>query len=255
MARVQTVEKSLKSPGACGKCNTIIAKGQPYRWFKFRYGGGGKRVRCTAAACAPRPSELTGSDKLSRVYAVGESVSDALEAFRESYDLDDLKSALTDGAEQLREVAGEYRESAENMESGMNGNRMPMCDELEEKADHLEGVADELDSAEANLPERDEDEDSVEHVDELTDEQVCEMIGVESAEGTFEAHLLEHVQGEHDDFDGKSEGDKASILSDARETLIEAKRDELREEAKEKLDAWVAEVEGEVEQFTSIDVS
>lgn len=153
--RVNAVKRCRKSPGSCGKCGRKISKRDPYRFWKFRFGG--RRVRCMEARCSPRASDLTNSDKLSRVYAVGETIEDAIEAFRKDFDVEALKGACGGAAEELREVAGEYRESAESVESGMNGNRMPICDELEEKADNLESKADEIDQAAGDLEEFDEE--------------------------------------------------------------------------------------------------
>jgi peptidoglycan hydrolase CwlO-like protein len=246
MARVNTVEKSLKSPGTCGKCNKQICKGEGYRWWAFRYGGGGKRVRCLDASCRPRQSELTQSDKLSRVYSVSEAMEDAIEAFREDKAVEDLKSALTDGAEQLREVAQEYRDSAESIESGMN-NRMPVCDELEEKADVLEGVADEMESAESNLPER-EGEDP----EEMDEDKIKELLDEEHGDlDDYCAGLLREEDSHFDDL--KQEGQDEKVTNKIDE-LVEAKRDELKTEWQEETDRWVDEVAGEVEQFTSIEV-
>jgi len=153
--RVNKVEKARKAPGSCAKCGKKIQAGAPYRWWKFRYGG--KRLRCMECP-SPRPSELTNSDKLSRCYEAGESISDAIEAFRKDYEIENLRGAMEEAAGQIREVAEEYRESAANVESGMNGNRMPICDELEEKADNLESKADEIESAAGDLEEFDEDQ-------------------------------------------------------------------------------------------------
>lgn len=154
MPRVNTVKKARKSPGACGKCSKPIKAGAPYIHWKFRYGG--KRIRCSTCP-RPRQSELTNSDKLSRVYAAGEAVGDAIDAFRKDLDEEGLRSALESAAEELREVAEEYRESSSNVESGMNGNRMPICDELDEKADNLDAKADELEDAAGAITEFDED--------------------------------------------------------------------------------------------------
>src|SRR4029077_7595774 len=148
------VKKARKSPGTCGKCGKKIPKDSPYLHWKFRYGG--KRIRCTTRP-RPRQSELTNSDKLSRCYGAGEAIAAAIDQFRKDGELEDLRSALESAAEEIREVAEEYRDSASNVESGMNGNRMPICDELEEKADNLDGKADEIEQAAGGLDEFDED--------------------------------------------------------------------------------------------------
>ena len=135
--RVHHVERS-RSKLTCDKCSATIRKGQPYRWaqaYRSR-----KKVRCDKLACAFRPSDLTGSDKLSRVYAAQEAAEDAISG---AEDCDAFVSLCGDMATELREVADEYREAAEAM--GGAGQ------EMEEKADNLEGWADEVESACSNL--------------------------------------------------------------------------------------------------------
>lgn len=166
MPRVIAVDKARKSPGTCGKCGKEIDKGTSYIWWKFRYGG--KRIRCKNCP-RPRQSELTNSDKLSRCYAAGEGIEDAIDSFRKNYDVEDLRQAMEDAAAEIMEVAEEYRDSASNVESGMNGNRMPICDELEEKADNLEGKASDLESAASELEEFDEDQVKEDAESELED--------------------------------------------------------------------------------------
>lgn len=243
MARVNTVEKSLKSPGNCGRCNKTIKKGEPYRWTKPRYGG--KKIRCMDAACRFRSSDLTSSDKLSRAHAAGEAVEDALEAFRESREIEDLNSALSDAAEQLREVAGEYRESADNMESGMNGNRMPMCDELEEKAQNLEDKADEMDGG--SLPELEEEDPA-----DLTDDQIKELL--ESEHGDLDSYATELLTESDEHFTDKPKEGQEELVTNKIDELVEGKRTELKEEYEQAVENWVEEVCGEVEEFTNIEV-
>jgi hypothetical protein len=162
MPRVTTVQHARKSGHSCGKCNKPIKKGDTYKWWKPRYGG--KHFRCVESACAPRASDLTSSDKLSRVYGAGESIEDAIADFRKDKDIEALKLALSDAAQELNDVAQEYRDSASNIENGFNGNRVPMCDELEEKADNLESKAGDIESV--DLEDFDEDAAKAEAEDE-----------------------------------------------------------------------------------------
>lgn len=202
MPRVNSVDKARKSPGTCGKCSKKIDQGQGYIWWKFRYGG--KRIRCSTCP-RPRQSELTNSDKLSRCYAAGEAIEDAIDAFRKSLDVEDLRQALEDAANELTEVAEEYRDSASNVESGMNGNRMPICDELEEKADNLESKASELESAASELEEFDEDQAKEDAENDLEGEEM-------SAEKR-EAKIEEIVQEKKDDW-ADEQVSKAEDLTD-----------------------------------------
>jgi len=75
MPRVTTVKKSRKSPGKCFRCDKTIPKGAGYRWWKFRFGR--KVIRCLKCPY-PRPSELTRSDKLSRIYEASEAIEEII---------------------------------------------------------------------------------------------------------------------------------------------------------------------------------
>jgi hypothetical protein len=163
MPRVTSVAKAQKSPGKCGKCGAEIKAGEAYKWWAFRYGG--KRVRCGSCP-TPRASELTQS-KMSGVFAAQENAQDAISAFRDgSHDsADDLTSALESAAEDIRSVGEEYRESSQNIEDGFQ-HRTQMCDDLEEKADALDSVADELSNASSDF--EDFDAENVEGIDDET---------------------------------------------------------------------------------------
>lgn len=130
MPKVNTVDKARKSPGDCGKCGAKIKAGMPYRWAKGRYGP--KKVRCPK--CAFRPSDLTGSDKLSRLYSARESVEDVL--VPDFDDTDAVRDAISSAVDEAREVASEYSDAAENMSATR--------DEMEEKSSQCESWADEL---------------------------------------------------------------------------------------------------------------
>lgn len=133
--RVNHVEKSRKSPGNCGSCRKEIPAGAPYKWAQGRYTD--KKIRC--GECQFRPSDLTGSDKLSRVYAAQETLQDFLASWSNDDGLDGLQDACSTAAEEIREVAQEYSDAAEAM--GGAG------EEMQEKADNLEGWAEEIEDA------------------------------------------------------------------------------------------------------------
>jgi hypothetical protein len=132
--RVNTVDRCRKSPGTCGRCGTKITEGMGYRWAKGRYTG--KKVRCLNAACHFRPSDLTGSDKLSRLYSAREEVEDVLAT--DFDDADEVRSALETAAGEAREVGEEYAEASSNLDGRLN------AEELDEKAQQCENWADEL---------------------------------------------------------------------------------------------------------------
>jgi hypothetical protein len=141
--RVHTVKKARKAQGHCGKCGKEIGVGDGYRWIKFRRGP--RRIRCLDSKCGFRSSDMTQSDKLSRVYGAQEAAEDAIGEW-ESDETSDLKSALEDAASEIREVGEEYRESAENIREHFAESST--ADECEEKADELEGWADTIENVE-----------------------------------------------------------------------------------------------------------
>lgn len=145
-----------------------IKKGTTYYWWKFRHGG--KRYSATR----PRASQLTQSDKLSRVYAADEALQDAIGAASSP---EDLVSALNDAAEVAREVAEEYTESADNIEQSFSSS--PTADDCREKAGELEGWADELEEAVSQIESLDEDDgdedQQMEQASEMALEPSCPL--------------------------------------------------------------------------------
>ena len=111
MPRVTRVAKAQKAQGSCSKCGKKIAKGDPYIWWKFRFGG--KRVRC--AECPPKPSDLTQSEYLSQVYDLEERIGDInnddptaaiseLESIADDWDYVEPVLVPEDGILHLREL-------------------------------------------------------------------------------------------------------------------------------------------------------
>lgn len=166
MPRVNYVKKARKAQGTCSGCGNKIEKGDEYKWIKFRYGG--KRKRC--GTCRFRPSDLTNSDKLSRVYAAQEAAEDAI-ADWDGQDHTDLQSALEEAASQIREVAEEYQESCDNIRDSFSESAT--ADECEEKAQELESWADSLEDVDFEdweAEEEDEDDKKDDKDDEPKDE-------------------------------------------------------------------------------------
>lgn len=118
-----------------------ILKGESYYSWQLH----GQRVQ--RSKTPPRPSQLTGSDKLSRAYAAQEALQDAIQAATSP---DELAEALQTAAEATREVADEYNESADNMEQAFP-NGSPNIESCREKAEALNSFADECDDAAATI--------------------------------------------------------------------------------------------------------
>ena len=151
--RVNTVGKCRKSPGKCGKCGVVIKAGDKYRWAAGRFTG--KKVRCDKLKCQLRPSDLTGSDKLSRLYSAREDLEDFIGTDFES--ADEVKDAIQAAADEAREVASEYEEAVSALDGRLNS------DELQDKADQCNAWADELDNVdveefEPNPDDKDDEE-------------------------------------------------------------------------------------------------
>lgn len=159
MPRVHAKTKSNRGrTRTCGRCGKTIEPGERYFTWSFRYGG----AHFACSAHYPRASELTQS-KMGQVYAALENAEDAVAL---ATDLDDVEVAVQGAAEGVREVADEYREAAEAM--GAAGA------ENEEKADSLEGFADELESWEPAFVE-DEEGDALESAKDEARERLGEV--------------------------------------------------------------------------------
>lgn len=170
MTRVHLVNRSRKA-SVCSKCGGILPVGSAYRHASpgFR---GRKIVRCMKPECSFRQSDLTTS-KMSSAYAAIESAEDILSNGMGS--LDDIRSTLQQAADEIRDVAQEYRD-ANHAWGETNGAENY---EWVEKADELEGFADELENWE---PSEEHDESAWSGEDDTTpgwdtsDDYISEMI-------------------------------------------------------------------------------
>lgn len=172
MPRVNTVQKTKKAR-KCGKCGDSIEIGQPYRWWKFRYGG--KYVRCMKPDCSPKPSDLTQSAFLGGMAEAEQSLGDAVRQVQEDQDLNSFAEELRGIASTVRELGEEAQSSLDNMPEGLQQGdtgqlleqRASTCEEI---ADALEEAADSAENAFSELPEDEPKED-------WTDEQLNSLAG------------------------------------------------------------------------------
>ncbi len=135
---------------ACSKDGAPILRGQRYMWVKPR-SAYRKMVRCMSHPF--KQSEITTS-KMSGVYAAQEDATANLEGLRGTPgDVADLKSELETAAESIREVGQEYRDAADASPTGL-----VFGEDLNEKADEIDGAADELESWDADEDEPDFDQ-------------------------------------------------------------------------------------------------
>lgn len=143
MSRVNTVAKARKSPGKCGMCGKEIPAGAGYRYWKFRYGG--KHLRCMNCP-PPKTSELTSNAKISSLLAAQEYAEEAIDKWeKDPGDAESLTSILEECAGSIREVAEEFRESAQAIEDGFQ-HETEMSAEMNDKGENLDSAADELES-------------------------------------------------------------------------------------------------------------
>lgn len=190
--RINRVKHSL-TEHVCGKCSvkirasrdekkrvpnkrtgktewkTVRILGDSYIWIKFNRGP--KKIRCAQPSCTFRASDMTTSDKLARAYGAQEQAEDEISTWGGTADdpasTDDLKQALDTAAEEIREVAGEYGESADSLEQTFTGGS-PTIDECREKQENLESWADELESV--SFEEWDEDAEHEPSEDQTAEE-------------------------------------------------------------------------------------
>jgi hypothetical protein len=140
----------------CGKCGLEIKPGMPYKWIKPKSGpyGGSMMVRCEAC---PTWNVWDYSSSLSARLA--QISHDAWNDFPEDATTEDEISEWASGvAEQVRDLAQEKRDSADNIRDGF-GHDTYQSEELDQVADDLEGWADEIEGLDVPALPEPEDED------------------------------------------------------------------------------------------------
>lgn len=202
MARVTYVKKAQGRkngrPRHCTKCRTEIKPGDPYKWFSTRIGRMSQR-KDFCDNCQIRASDQTTSPHLQTIYLAQESAQDSI---GDGATLTDLAEAVRGYAEGVREAGESYGESADNIEEGF-GHETYQSEEIREKSQACESLADELDSA----------ADEIEGMDD-PDEDVS--VFLDDYEGDVE--------------DGE-DGESKPVDADDFETFVEEKREERREAA------------------------
>ena len=177
LAKVEQVKAARKPQGECESCGTEIKVGDPYLHFTVGFRSTFKRVRCTAGPCHPRPSERESS-KLAAVYAAQENAHDTIRLLTvegQDYDafIESIKEVMSGLADETREVVEEYRDAAVDP----NGNTFNSV--AEERADTLEGAADEVENWDPDSDEPQDGESDEEWVDAVKDEAYQAIDGME----------------------------------------------------------------------------
>lgn len=149
--KVTVADKSKPLPNRkCGKCGIEIEVGQPYKHISPKSGPYGGRTLYRCDSC---PSWQVWEYSSSLGARTAQISYEAWEQIDGAESVDDVQSILSATAEEIRGLAGEKRESAENIESGF-GHPTEKSDELNQIADDLESWADEVEAA--DVPETDE---------------------------------------------------------------------------------------------------
>lgn len=173
--KVTFVKKARKDQGTCDACHLPILAGQAYKYFQPRFGPAHKRH----TACPHwKPSQMVSNEKLSALYAAQEAAEDAINNWNPSpqdkhLDTSELDAILSDAAQDFREVAEMYQESASNIEDGF-GHSTSMSEEMTEKAEEIESFADNLESAVFDDPPEKEDDISLDEWEDYVDSWVDE---------------------------------------------------------------------------------
>lgn len=146
--RVTTEDKTQPLPNRkCDKCGVEIKPGDSYKWTKTKGAyGGTKRFRC--ANCPTWQHHELSNSWSARVGQVTGSF-DGFDGETE----DDAQSILDDLAEQIRGLAEESRETAENVREGF-GHDTFVSEQADERADELDAFADEIEGTEGPGPAR-----------------------------------------------------------------------------------------------------
>lgn len=157
----------------CGRCGKEIEPGMGYYWWANKRPGSGsgyKQIRCEEHP--PTLAERTPgrAGQLMQIQSDLERSIGACEGY------DDLTNAQQEAADAIREFGAEFTEGADNMESGF-GHETYQSQELHEKGEALESLADDIESL--DIEEFDEDAvraELAEDNDEADEDEIEELL-------------------------------------------------------------------------------
>lgn len=181
---------------AAKKDNPVAKTGEPYYWWKFRFGG--KHYSRTR----PRQSQLTQSAYLGSVYSIIEQIEDA-----ELNSVEDFEALVESVRGDMEALRDETQSSLDNMPDSLQES--PTGQLLQERIDALENIDSEMDcfdEFEFEEEELDEDDYAVEDYD-----------SVEERDEAFKADKEEHESQE----ESRREEELGSWLEDAKTSLGE----------------------------------
>jgi len=149
MPQVHFVKSAAKDHGH-------IKKGQPYYWWKFRYGG--KRVSLTR----PRPSQLTQSEFIGAVLSLQERVEDSFPST-----VEDFESERDDIISELENLRDETQEKFDNVPESLQYG--PTGELLQTRIDSLDSVISDLESLDVDFDADDLEKEEDEEDDDFED--------------------------------------------------------------------------------------
>jgi len=148
---MKVTERDLTRPKPmpqCSKCGVVIEVGQPYKYTETY---NRTIIRCEACP-TPQPWEYSSSLS-ARVAQLEHEANQACDA---ATDLESLEAARDDFAAEVRSLAEEKEEAAQNMEDGF-GHSTYQSDEIRDVAEQLSSWADDIESVDfPELPEPEE---------------------------------------------------------------------------------------------------
>lgn len=213
MPRVNYSPRSRKLR-KCGSCGAEIQIGEPYRYWKLRYGG--KYTRCMKPECAPKPHELTSA----KYGPLLSAAADAETAVNLAGSIEDINSQLDDVISQAEEVIGEYEDSIEQSPNLASANGW------EETRDMIEEFRQGLEDVRNGAPEESSEETECSHCNGSGKEDCPEC----DAEGEVDGEPCPECEGE-----GQVECPECEGTGTVEDDSSESPLDEYREKALEAL--------------------
>ncbi len=137
-----------------------IKKGEPYYWWKFRYGG--KQMSKTY----PKPQQLTQSEFWHNVY----DIRDELDALTVEAEVDELKSQVEEIVQRINDLADEQDEKRSNMPDHLQD--VGSGETLQNRSDSLHEWADEVEQAAIDLEIDRDDYESDEEFEQAKQEAI-----------------------------------------------------------------------------------
>lgn len=156
MPRVHHVKSARKE-------NPVCKAGEPYYWWKFRYGG--KRYSLTY----PKASQLTQSEFLGQMYDLTEQ----LEEFN-AEDVGDLEMQVEGVSSDIRSLGSEQGEKVYGMPDSLQSS--PTAELLQEREAACDAWADELDNVDFTVDEKPEEWDDEEDGEWTADRSLSDVV-------------------------------------------------------------------------------